>query len=144
MEVRELTPDERSRLREERDWIAKIIANIDNDLVLKETPEDIPILQSLLEIPPFASGAEGPLQALGTVFGTVIVRTLGLEWVVITDNYGCDFAIKHPSETVMAFPRDMIVKRVEEGEEINLTVLYNDSIKLLREKIEISKQMHEE
>jgi hypothetical protein len=58
-----------------------------------------------------------------------------MQWVVVDDEYGTDFAIQHRDIKVFAFPRDMIVKRVEAEEMINLTEIYNDLLAALREQI---------
>ncbi|EMI19782.1 hypothetical protein RMSM_03292 [Rhodopirellula maiorica SM1] len=65
----------------------------------------------------------------------MIATRLGFEWVVATDEQGSDFAIKHPSLMVLAFPRDMIVKWVETGEAINMTELYHGVVSALEEQI---------
>jgi hypothetical protein len=135
MEVRQLNEIETAGFDSEREWLGDLLRQFGDEFALKRLPEDIPTLQSLLDVEPFASGDEGALEALGSALGDVIANTLGLDWVVITDEHGSDFAIKHPVKVVMAFPRDMIVKRVENGEEINLTELYHGVIAALREQI---------
>jgi hypothetical protein len=135
MEIRALNESECAGFDSERQWLHDFLCHFGEEFALKRLPEDIPTLQSLLDAEPFASGDEASLEVLGAAFGDVVATTLGLNWVVVTDEQGSDFAIKHPEKMVLAFPRDMIIKRVEQGEEINLTELYHGVISALREQI---------
>lgn len=136
METRPLDANEIAGLDSERQWLAEFLGHFGSEFLLTRKPEDIPTLQSLLDAQPFASGDEASLEVLGAALGDVITESLGFDWVVAKDEHGSDFAIKHPTKMVLAFPRDMIVKRVENGEEINLTELYHGVIAALREQID--------
>lgn len=84
----------------------------------------LPDLQNLI---PCAEAEE--LVALGFVFGDILSRELGLRWVVVDDEYGTDFGLKLPEAKVFLFPGDMLIKRVEQGEDqANIDLSY-----LLRE-----------
>ena len=135
MEIRPLNETECAGFDAGRQWLHDFLSHFGPEFALKRSPEDIPTLQSLLDAEPFASGDEASLEVLGAAFGDVIATTLGLDWVVATDEHGSDFAIKHPQKMMLAFPRDMIIKRAESGEEINLTELYDGVISALREQI---------
>lgn len=136
METRPLNSNEIARFESERTWLANYLKQFGTEFLLNRTPADIPTLQSLLDAQPFASGDEASLQVLGAAFGDVVAETLGLDWVVVKDEHGTDFAIKHPTKEVFAFPRDMIVKRVENGDEINLTELFEGVVSALGQKID--------
>ncbi len=83
----------------------------------------------------FSTGDEASLELLGAAFGDVVAATLGFDWVVANDGHGSDFAIKHPTKMIIAFPRDMIVKRVENGDVINMTELYHGVVAALEAQI---------
>ena len=136
MQSRPLEPNEMAGFNSERKWLADLLDHFGTEFRLTRTPGDIPTLQTLLHAQPFASGDEASLEVLGAAFGDVVAESLGLDWVVVNDEHGSDFAIKHPTKMVMAFPRDMIVKRVEDGAELNLTELYKGVIDALREQID--------
>jgi hypothetical protein len=136
METPPLDAHEIAGFDSERRWLAEFLGRFGNEFLLTRKPEDLPTLQSLLDAQPFASGDEASLEVLGAAFGDVVAETLGFQWVAVDDEYGADFAIKHPTKMVFAFPRDMIVKRVENGEEIDLTALYHGVIAALREQID--------
>ncbi|TWT87001.1 DUF3806 domain-containing protein [Stieleria varia] len=135
MDIRPLDETEVEGFDSEREWLDAYLRRFGPEHVLKKAPNDIPTLQSLLDAEPFASGDEAALELLGGAFGDVVAETLGFEWVVATDEHGSDFAIKHPSRMVLAFPRDMIVKRVEAGDVINMTELYQGVVSALEEQI---------
>ncbi|WP_158222846.1 DUF3806 domain-containing protein [Rhodopirellula sp. MGV] len=135
MEIRDLSAEEIEGLNEERKWLDDLLRQFGPEHVLNRTVDDVATLQSLLEVDPFATGDEDSLEILGAAFGDVIAATLGLEWVVVTDEYGTDFAIKHPTKFVLAYPRDMIIRRVEAGEVINLTDLYEGVVDALEKQI---------
>ena len=64
------------------------------------------------------------LQSLGTTLGDALVQELGLEWVAVEDDYGRRLAVRFPGTTVIAFPRTMISKRIERGEEVDVRRLF--------------------
>lgn len=136
MKTRPLDPKELGALEGERKWLCDFIDQFGTEFRMTRQPADIPTLQSLLDISPFAKGDEDALMTLGAAFGDVIAETLGFDWVIVEDEYGIDFAIKHPTKMVVAFPMTMILKRVEQGEEINLTELYPGVIDALQRQIE--------
>jgi hypothetical protein len=55
-------------------------------------------------------------EALGAVFGAYLVQKHGFEWVVVTDEYGTEYAVKHLVKDTIAFPRASIEKRIEDEE----------------------------
>ena len=136
MQTRPLDPNELAGFDRERRWLAEILGRFGSEFLLTRKPEDIPTLQSLLDAEPFSSGNEASLEALGGALGDVIAETLGFEWVVVEDEYGPDFAIKHPTMMLLAFPRDMIIKRVENQEVISLTEIYYGVIEALRDQLD--------
>ncbi len=64
------------------------------------------------------------LQCLGTYLGQCIVDDTGWSWVIFTDEYGADLAIKIPEKEAWIFPCTLISKRVEDGDTVNVTDLF--------------------
>jgi hypothetical protein len=59
-------------------------------------------------------------------FGKVFVNeNPGYDWWMVQDEYGRDPAIRHQRTTLLAFPRSMLSKRVEDGESIDVSELYD-------------------
>lgn len=89
--------------------------------VLDGSTHDLAALQAVLD-----SGALGPadteaLQALGAAFGAVLIGVFpGLDWAIITDEYGRDATIRYQQMSITLNVVDMICRRVEDGEEVDL------------------------
>jgi hypothetical protein len=87
---------------------------------------DIDLLQEILD-----RGLLGPtqtyeLQCLGIVFGRCLVGAIeGLDWCVVEDEYGTDPALRHPGSKILLFPLTMISKRVEDGEHVDVRVMFD-------------------
>jgi hypothetical protein len=64
------------------------------------------------------------LQALGVAFGDALAQHLGLTWVAIDDEYGCDAALVLEDTSVKVFPLTSISKRVEAGEAVDVRELF--------------------
>jgi hypothetical protein len=57
-------------------------------------------------------------------FGDALAQQLGLTWVAIDDEYGCDAALILKGTSVKVFPITSIAKRVEAGEAVNVCDLF--------------------
>jgi hypothetical protein len=72
------------------------------------------------------------LQALGVAFGDALAQELGLSWVAIDDEYGCDAALIMEGTSVKVFPLTSISKRVEAGEIIDVRELFTAACSTIR------------
>ena len=52
----------------------------------------------------------------GFGLGEWLVLSNGLQWCVLADQYGSDYAVQHPSVPVTAFPISSVGKRLEKHE----------------------------
>lgn len=107
------------------------------NIELVGTRDDIPTLHSLLAKGPFGENAEAELKMFGMVFGTILITEMPLKWVLYKDEYGTDLALQYRDLEVYTFPIDMILKRVEAGEEageINLSRIMSDLRRTLEEQ----------
>lgn len=52
--------------------------------------------------------------ALGAAFGDYLVEQHGFRWVLVTDEYGTEYAVRHNLGQTMAFPRASVQKRIED------------------------------
>jgi hypothetical protein len=104
---------------------------------LNGTAQDLTILQKAVDdlIAPITDSLMW--QSLGIVFGRVLANEIGLEWVMVSDEYGCDPALRYPSSTTLLFPLTMISKRIERGERPDVQGLF-DQI-----RIDITARNHE-
>lgn len=56
------------------------------------------------------------VEVLGAVLGNRLVDDLVMEWVVVDDEYGTDYAVRSKKYEVMTFPFSTVLKRVEDDE----------------------------
>lgn len=56
------------------------------------------------------------INAVGLAFGQSLVDTLGLEWAVVTDEYGTEIAVRGQPGDLLVFPTNLVAKRFETGE----------------------------
>jgi hypothetical protein len=54
------------------------------------------------------------VNGLGIAFGKHLAAALGLDWAIVTDDYGTDLAVFGEPGAVTFFPANMIAKRLEE------------------------------
>ncbi len=63
----------------------------------------------------------GKFQALGVVMGDAIAQAVGMEWVSVDDQHGCEPALRsealdEKTESVFVWPMNLFSKRIERGE----------------------------
>jgi len=60
--------------------------------------------------------ADDVIDILGSYLGSKVVEDFGMEWVVVQDEQGTDFAVRSKKVEVMAFPFATVGKRVDKEE----------------------------
>lgn len=136
--TRPLDPEEQAGIAYATSWINDVLERGFNSAIrLTGRSEDIPTLHSLLSKGPFGEDPTSELMLFGTVFGEILAKEIPMRWVVLTDEHGVDLALQYQDLNVFVFPRDMILKRVEKGEDvasINLEVLRDEVRKMVLEQ----------
>ena len=56
------------------------------------------------------------VQMLGAYLGNQLVADFQMEWVMVTDQYGTDYAVRSKKYEVMSFPFSSVVKRIENNQ----------------------------
>jgi len=56
------------------------------------------------------------INALGAYLGQRMVQDFNMEWVMVTDQYGKDYAVRHKTSELMSFPFSSVMKRIEDKE----------------------------
>jgi hypothetical protein len=98
---------------------------------------DLALLQELLDSGTIEREATYTLQALGLAFGRTFVNEHeGYDWCMVEDEYGRDPAIRYQQSTLLAFPRTMLSKRIENGEPLDVTDLFDGLSRRMRELVE--------
>jgi hypothetical protein len=83
------------------------------------------LLRALLEKKVFAADQAYELQCMGVVLGDAFVQDKGFEWIMVEDEFGRDPAIALPGTSIILYPLTVISKRIERGEVVDVTELYN-------------------
>ena len=101
------------------------------------TKNDLSLIQRVLDQGSIEREATYTLQALGLAFGRAFVHeNRDYDWWMVEDEYGRDPAIRYKRSSLLAFPRTMLSKRVEDGESVNVVELYDGLTRRLTELIE--------
>ena len=56
------------------------------------------------------------INVLGAHLGQLMVEDFDMEWVMVTDQYGQDYAVRHKTSELMSFPFSSVMKRIEDNE----------------------------
>ena len=121
----ELTPEDLSRLAEQRAMIEAYLADDASREKYRTAAGKLGLLRALLEAHAFEASQTWELQSMGVVLGDAFVQELGLRWVIVEDEYGRDPALAVPGKTVLLYPLTMISKRVEAGKAVDVFELFN-------------------
>lgn len=96
---------------------------------------DLPLMQQVYEGGPYTNDAISEVIALGTAFGDVLARTLGMSWVRYCDEEAEELALRYENTDVVVFPRSLLLTRLEEGGTVNLNAIYDEVRAMLRQKV---------
>lgn len=119
-----------SCLTEEDEKLLQRQAQVVNDLLislgecpLTETAKDCQRIQAILDGNVLGKADTWPLQCLGIAMGNIMVKVLGLHWIIVTDEYGRDPALQFQNTSLIIYPLTMISKRVERSEPVDVSQL---------------------
>ena len=123
--------EDAERIEAQRRWVRE---HFDEDArhLYEHRDQKLRLLQTILDAGWIDASETVKLQCLGITLGDALVQELGLEWVMVEDEYGRDPAIRKPGTTVLAFPLTMISKRVERGEAVVVRDLFDGVVEHVR------------
>jgi hypothetical protein len=103
-------------------------------LALAGTVADLAALQKVIDSKIVEPEATYSLQALGLAFGKVFIGTQeNYDWWMVEDEYGRDPAIRYKQTTLLLFPKTMISKRIEDGEQVDVVEIFEGLKETVRE-----------
>lgn len=106
-------------------------------LKMDGTRNDLPLIQRLIDEGSVEREATYTLQALGLAFGRAFIHeNAGFDWWMVEDEYGRDPAIRYKESSLLAFPRTMLSKRVEDGELPDVEELFDGLARRLEELVD--------
>ena len=95
---------------------------------------DLSALEKILEHLKWSEHGEVPFAAVGLAFGKILAATEPLEWVQVKDQWGEEMSLKLKGFQYFLHPVSMLIKRAEAGEEIDLHYLFEELVRLVRER----------
>lgn len=99
------------------------------------TDNDLVTLQTVLNSGAIEKTDTVGLEGLGVVFGDILAKKLDLHWITVSDNRGIMPALQYRDSDILLFAKDMIVKRIKRGEEVNVVELFNALVEYIRKMI---------
>jgi hypothetical protein len=130
-----LASDDTAALAYDRKFVSAAVEALYPGTVLTGTPSDIEVLQRILDGGPYIDSAEHILVALGTSLGDLLGRALDMPWVRYTDEHGIDLGLRYGQTSIVIFPRDMVIKRVEDGEQADLQHIYSGVMREIQQLV---------
>ena len=123
--VTPLSESDGDRLRAQREVVEKYIADDDGRKKYAGPAGKLGLIRAILRGHVFEPDEKYQLQCLGIVFGDALVQDLGMEWVMVEDEFGRDPAVRLPGTSIILHTLTMISKRVERGEYVDAFDLFN-------------------
>ncbi len=133
----ELTPNDKTQLERQRNIVSGLIRDNFGYIKLEGYTSDLYYVQKIIDKQLIAKNSTYDLQALGVVFGDVMVKNLNLSWVVVEDRYGRSRALRFEDSDDLFFPVTMISRRAKSGMPVSIRALYKkveDTVKQLTYK----------
>ena len=119
-----LTAEDSENLAQRRSLIELYLA--DNSRQKYQTSAGkLGLLRALLTKQVFSPNQTYELQSMGVVLGDVFAQELGMNWIVVENSPGKDFALQYPNTTILLYPLTMISKRIEAGEAVDVFDMFN-------------------
>ena len=72
---------------------------------------------------------------LGLSFGETIIAEAGYEWVRVEDEYGEETVLSPKGKQIICSPISMIQKRIDQSEDIDVSILRDETIRLVQDRI---------
>ncbi|SEQ97940.1 DUF3806 domain-containing protein [Epilithonimonas lactis] len=114
----------------------KKILNISEDEIdnYHNTDKTIPLIQKIINENTFQADNIYELQSLGIALGDYIShKNNDFHWAVVRDEYGRDICLQYKTLALTIFPLTMISKRIEDGENVNVSELYSNLLHKINE-----------
>ena len=64
------------------------------------------------------------LHCLGVILGDAFVEEKGFEWVMVKSGYSREPAIRFPETSIVLYPLEMISRKIENGEKVDVPALF--------------------
>lgn len=98
------------------------------DVELRQTEDDLRLLQRLHDDGGLRAGHEDDLEAAGIVFGDVLAARTPLRWITVEWQGERSLGLHYPDTTIIVFPGSMIAKRANGGERVEFESLFRSTV----------------
>ena len=123
--VTALNEADQKHLNEQRAVVERYLGNEDSKQKYKTAAGKLGTIRAIFQGDVFRPDQTYELQCLGIVLGDALMQEIGLEWIMVEDEYGRDPAVRMPKTTIILYPMTMISKRIERGEAVDVFELFN-------------------
>lgn len=120
-----LNEADQKRLLDQRAVVERFLKSEDSKQKYQKPAGKLGTIRAILQGNVFKQDQTYELQCLGIVLGDAFVQELGMEWVMVEDEYGRDPAVRLPNTSIILYPMTMISKRVERGEQVDVFEMFN-------------------
>ena len=127
-EIEELSVGQRYILSTQRREIKELIARELGIMSLRGDASDLPTIQRLYDRKVLREDDVREWQAVGVLFGDILVEEYDFEWVSYEDDLGVSKALRWRDTNNFVFPVTVFSKRIQFGQDIDAEAIY-DKIK---------------
>lgn len=113
-----LTSEHTAELQRMREFIEQGLASDAPEH--RTAAERLALLQLLFDLKKFSRDQVGEISAMGVLLGDALVRVLNLEWCLVEDEVGTDFAVAPKGRNIFSFPMSVIQKRYLADDDVNV------------------------
>ncbi|TQV78081.1 DUF3806 domain-containing protein [Exilibacterium tricleocarpae] len=128
--ITELGWMDRNHLQKQVDTIDDI-ARRQLGVQVRNNRDDLELLQRIVNQGLIGKEERLKLQAMGAVLGNLLVRELGLKWMVYEDKVGRSRAICVEATSHCLFPVTMLSRRMEVGILVNVREVYTNAVEII-------------
>ena len=129
----DLPPELSAILQEQRDWVkGHYIENADEEYASIEGK--LRLLDVIIKEKWIEPHETYKLQSLGATLGDAFAMDEDYKWLQVTDELGTDPALRYKQTSIVIFPRTMISKRIENGEDVDVYDLFLGIKKYVQDK----------
>ena len=133
-QIGELSAIDRQFMAEQRSRIESLANRLGRRL--SGMPErDLDTLQEILDRRWIDPEDQLTQQAMGVVFGDLLAKELGFNWVVYRDRAGRNRALRYRQDDIFIFPMTMLSRRISAGAALDVTALYDTQVVKQRKRI---------
>jgi|TARA_B100001964_G_scaffold219303_1_gene261269 hypothetical protein len=122
--VEDLSFGQRFTLDSQRKEMKDLVARRLGILRINQSTGDLNTIQQLVDRRVIGKGEVQQWQALGVIFGDILVKEMGLHWVSYKDKFGTSKALGWRETKNFVFPVTMFSRRVQFKQTIDAAAMY--------------------